>query len=66
MAYSIRESRGHGKACNGAKKTSTIQVIEPNGDGYFLVKQFRFKGGDFDSKRKAINKAKTWIKENDG
>jgi len=41
--YRIIESRGHGKACKGAKKTATFQVIEPHGSGYLVKAQFRYK-----------------------
>jgi hypothetical protein len=60
--YKIQTSRGHGKACRGMKKTATIQVIEPHPSGYFVKKQFRFTVRDPYSKKKAIEKAEDWIK----
>lgn len=60
--YKIQVSRGHGKACRGMKKTATIQVIEPLPTGCLVKKQFQFKVGDFLSKKKAIEKAEVWIK----
>jgi hypothetical protein len=59
----IEESKRHGKACAGYKRTSTIQVREfPIGvDYYLLKKQFRFTVGDSDSRAKAVAKAQEYV-----
>ena len=64
IKYQIQMAKGHGKAARGAKKTSTIQVVELFSKGCLVKKQFRFTVGSAVSKKKAIKKAKNWIKEN--
>lgn len=58
----VIQSRGHGKACRGMKRTATFQVIEPSGDGYLVKKQFRFTIGDDASRGKALRKAEEFAK----
>jgi hypothetical protein len=54
----VVESARHGKAVKGAKKMSSYQVREDNGDGsYTLHKQFPFLVGNQYSKSRAYIKA---------
>lgn len=59
--YNIVESSGHGKACKGLKKSSSIQVRESLPDGYLLKKQFRFTIGDSGGWARAINAAQEYV-----
>lgn len=60
--YIIAESRGHGKALKGAKRTATIQIREPVNEDIFLIKKIvRFRAGDQDQKEKAIARAKQYV-----
>lgn len=59
--YAITESQGHGKAGKGCKKTSTIQVTLPSGNGYLVKKQFGYPINDLTKKQEAIEKAKKYI-----
>jgi hypothetical protein len=63
--YAIVESNRHGKACNGRKVTSSIQVRDYKGyeNGYLLLKEIRFNVGDVASKERAYDKAYSWIDE---
>jgi len=63
MRYKIQESKYSGKACRGMKKTSTIRVIEPCSEGFLIKKQFQFKVGDIESKKRAEKRAKEWATE---
>lgn len=64
IAYNIERCNVR-KACRGMKKTSTIQVIEIIPSGYLIKKQFQFKVGDLESKKKAMKKAKEWMRLKD-
>lgn len=66
------ESKYKGKIIKAAKmtvpkpgksrnKTSSIQVFEPGGEGYILVKQFRYKVSEIGSFDSAVKRAKDWI-----
>ena len=60
--YQLARSGTHGgKAGRGHNKTSTIQVREPAGDGYFLKTQFRYQTGNSRSESNAIMKARAWV-----
>lgn len=59
----IFESDGHGKACNGAKKTTGIQVRQYMVEGYLLLNTFNYPIGDNDKRNKAIEKARKYILE---
>ena len=59
----IQESKGHGKAGKGLKKTSTIQVVEVLNEGFLLMKQFRFKVEDSASRLRAEEYAEEYVKE---
>jgi len=48
-----------GKAGRGYNKTSTIQIIE----NMCVIKAFRFKMNDFNSRAQAVQKAKSFIDE---
>lgn len=61
--YTIVESERHGKAVKGTKKTTSIQVREPMGNGYLLKKQISYPIHDYDKKQKAIEKAKKYVDE---
>jgi hypothetical protein len=61
--YQIQRSspRG-GKAGRGFNKSGTVQVIEPIGNGrYLLVAQFRYSTGNNDQILKAMSKAQLWV-----
>lgn len=61
----IAPSTGHGKACKGNKRTSTIQVREILDEkNYLLLKQFRYTVGDQESRSKALKKAQDYVEEN--
>lgn len=64
MSLEIRISQGGGKAGLGRNKTSTIQVVEYNGSGYFIKKAFRYDTVSQASKLKAIQKAQNFISKN--
>ena len=58
MLYIINQARTTGgKAGKGRNKTSTIRVLEDNR----ILKQFRFKVGDFSNRDVAIRKAVSFI-----
>jgi len=60
--YVIAESNGRGgKAGTGRNKTATLQVREPNGTGFFLLKQFRYSVDDVGGKLAAYHKAIEFI-----
>ena len=60
--YDIVESIRHGKACNGAKKTNSIQVrLDISTDGYLMLKSYSYPINDVEKKKKAIDKAVKFI-----
>lgn len=62
--YLIEESHRHGKCVKGEKKTSSIQVNLPFGNGSYLNrKNFSFPVDDLIKREKAIEKAKKFIDE---
>lgn len=62
----IAESRGHGKACAGQKRTATIQVQSHCGKGYQILKQFRFTVSDAQSRARALLRAERFIETQGG
>lgn len=59
----IAESHGHGKACKGVKKTSSVQVrLIFNDESYTVEKIFRYTVGDGASRDKAFKKARDYVK----
>lgn len=62
--FQIWESDGHGKACNGQKKTTGIQVREYLTNGYILKKTFNFVIGKAEKKAAALFHAREFIKNN--
>jgi hypothetical protein len=60
--YVIYDSDGHGKASKGAKKTTGMQVRQPIGDGYLLLKTVNYPVGDLVKRTMAIEKCKEYIK----
>lgn len=70
--HQIWQSDRHGKACVGAKQTTSIQVrdysisvhasfLGKSGGNYLLLKQFSYPMHDMTKRAKAIEKAKAFI-----
>ncbi len=59
--YTIIPSSNHGSTVKGAKKTNSIQVRQPCGNGYLLKKSFSYPIADNDKKDLAIQKAIMFI-----
>lgn len=59
--FNIEESTRHGKAVKGQKKTSSIQIQQPFGEGYLLRKTISFPAHDCEKRKEAIEKAKKLI-----
>lgn len=61
--YALKFARNTGgKAGKGRNKTSTVQVVQRVGEGYRVLKQFRFRVGDIASQRRAVDRAGAFIK----
>lgn len=61
----IVESKKHGKAVAGKKRTSSWQVRDyyPDGIQYMLKKTFSFTVGNNASRASAWTKADNWVRE---
>jgi hypothetical protein len=61
--YQICESKRHGKAVKGTKRTSSFQVRKPLPEGYLLLFQKSFPVSDYVKKQRAFNAAKEFAKK---
>ena len=63
--YHIRTAdNAGGKAGRNRNRTSTLQITETVGTGYYIKKQFTFIVGNKDSYDKAWDKMINWINNN--
>jgi hypothetical protein len=61
--FIIYDSDGHGKSTKGNKITTGMQVRQPLGDGYLLLKTVNYPVGDLIKRTNAIQKCRDYIKE---